>query len=81
MTTIPFANVYENLLDYLVEKATPDEILAFQPSAEDQQRTEELSEKNNAGTITSLEQQELQQILEVNALVSLLRAKALQASQ
>jgi len=37
---------YEMFLDYLVEKATPEEILAYKATLEEQERAEELTEKN-----------------------------------
>lgn len=71
--------VYDDLLDFLVEKATPEEILAFAPSEAAQERAEELLEKNNAGTLTPDEYAELQQMLQVDRLVSVLKARAIEA--
>lgn len=71
--------VYDDLLDFLIEKATPQEILAFNASKIAAERAEELLEKNNAGTLTSDEDAELQQMLQVDRLVSVLKARALEA--
>ncbi|MEZ4670300.1 MAG: hypothetical protein R3E39_20530 [Anaerolineae bacterium] len=71
--------VYDDLLDYLIEKATPQEILAFKASAAAEERAEELLEKNSAGTLTPDETAELQQMLQVDRLVSVLKARALEA--
>ncbi len=67
---------YDKLLDFLVEKATPEEILALRPSDEAQQRAEELTERNKAGVLTSEEAVELEQMRQLNRLVAMLKAKA-----
>lgn len=69
----------DDLLDYLVEKATPQEILAFEASEEAKERARELIERNNAGTLTAEERVEIEQILEVERLVTMLKARALAA--
>lgn len=67
---------YDKLLDFLVEKATPEEILALRPSDESQQRAEELTERNKAGALTPEEAVELEQMRQLNRLVAMLKAKA-----
>lgn len=71
-----FAPIYNDLLDYLIEKATPAEILAFQPSADAQARAELLLEHSSEGTLTPDERAELDQMLQVDRLVSVLKARA-----
>lgn len=71
--------VFDRFFNYLVEKATPQEILAFQISDEEQRRAEELTARNKAGTLTADEAAELEQMLEFNLLVGALRARALRA--
>lgn len=73
--------VYDELLDYLVSKATPDEILAFRPSPQAQARADELTERNKDETLTADERAELAQMMELDALISVLKAKALRAKQ
>ena len=68
---------YEMFLDYLVEKATPQEILAYKANPEEQLRADELTEKNKSGQLLADEADELQQMIEVNELVMLLKAKAI----
>ena len=70
---------YLDLMDYLIEKATPEEILAYKASEKEEQRAAELLEKNSAGTLTPEESEELQQMLEVDRLVSVLKSRALKA--
>ena len=71
--------VYDDLLNYLIEKATPGEILAFKPSKVAQERANELLEANSAGTLTPEEEAELEQMLQIDRLVSVLKARALEA--
>jgi hypothetical protein len=71
--------VYNDFLDFMIEKATPQEILAYSASSVAQERAEVLLEKNNAGTLTSEEAEELQQMLQVDRLISVLKARALDA--
>lgn len=70
---------YEMFLDYLVEKATPQEILAYHATPKEQERADALTEKNKNGELSAEEADELQQMIEVNELVMLLKAKALKA--
>lgn len=69
--------VYDELLDYIISKATPQEILAFKPSDAAQERANELTEKNKQGTLSPEEKAELGQLIELDTLVSALKAKAL----
>jgi hypothetical protein len=68
---------YDAFLDYLVEKATPQEILAFTVSDEDQERASDLLERQSAGKLNPDERLELDRMAELDRLVSLLKAKAL----
>ena len=70
---------YHNLLDFLVEKATPQEILAYKASSGEQARADELTEKNKSGRLTEAESQELNSMLELDLLVMGLKARALAA--
>lgn len=79
MTLSKLAPVYDHFLDYLVQKATPQEILAFRVSDEEQQRAQELTERNKAGLLSPSEDEELAQMLEFDLLLSALKAKALKA--
>jgi hypothetical protein len=79
MATTQLTPAFDDFLEYLVEKATPQQILAFQVSEAAQQRAEELTARNKAGTLTPEETDELNQMMEFNLLVSALKAKALTA--
>lgn len=78
MAAINIPTVYDELVEYLAQKATPEEILAFKVSDAAQERAEELLERNSDGTLTSEEHLELQQMLHFDGLVSILKAAALE---
>lgn len=78
---IPLHPAHESMLDFLVEKATPEEILAFQVSEAEQERTSELLDKQNEGTLTPEEETELEAIRQMDLFYMALRAKAVQALQ
>jgi hypothetical protein len=77
--TTHVAAVYDYLLEFLVEKATPQEILAFEIPELDRQHALELLERQDAGTLTADEAVELEQMQRIDRLVSALKAKALAA--
>lgn len=68
--------VYQELVEYLAQSATPEQILAFKVSDAMQQRADDLLDKNNEGELTSEETIELQQMLQFERMVSLLKAQA-----
>jgi hypothetical protein len=76
-TLIP--TIYDELIDFLVDKASPEEILAFKPSPRAQMRAEVLLDRNNAGVLTPEEQLELEQMLYFERRVALLKAQAAQS--
>lgn len=67
------------LVEYLAQTATPEQVLAFKVSATLQQRAEILTERNKAGELTPEEAVELEQMLETELLISRLKAKAAKA--
>lgn len=79
MVSPTLSPIYDELIEYLVQKATPEEILAFRLSKTAQERAEYLTEQNKAGVLTPEEKVELDQLIEFDQLVSLLKAKAVQA--
>ena len=68
---------YESLLDFLVEKATPEEILAFELTPQQLIRAEELSQKNKTGRLSDDEAYELDKMMQVELFIGALRARAL----
>ena len=72
-------SLHNELLDYPVEKATPQEILAFKASPEAQAYAQELLERQSAGRLTPEDAQILAQMEQVERLMSVLKAKALRS--
>jgi hypothetical protein len=72
-------SIYTQLVEHLAKTATPEEILAFKISEDAQQRADELLERNNEGELTPDESHELQQMLEFERMMTVLKAKALVA--
>lgn len=68
--------VYDSLLDFLVSKATPEEILAFEPTPAELRHIEDLTDKNKSGQLTPAEAAELEKTIEVELLIASLRARA-----
>lgn len=79
MAAMTSLQVFDRLIDYLIEKATPQEILAFELSPEDQEHVQELIFRNSADTITPEEKLELEKMAEFDLFVTVLKAKALKA--
>lgn len=76
---IPTSHVYDDFLDFIFEKATPEEILAYEASPKAQERAVELLERGSAGELTPEEIAELDQMLYTHRLVSVMKARALEA--
>lgn len=70
---------YDSLLDFLVEKATPEEILAFELTPQQVSRAEELSDKSKSGRLSDAEAYELEKMMQAELLIGSLRARALVA--
>lgn len=80
MTVMDVVSVYDEFLEYLAQKASHEEILAFKASDEAQHRADMLTEANKEGRLTPQEAVELEQMLQFNRLISRLKAKAIKSS-
>jgi hypothetical protein len=69
----------DDFLDYLVEKATPEEVLAYKATEEEQEYANDLLERGSAGLLTPEEKAELDAMLEAHRFVTVVKAKALKA--
>lgn len=76
MATAKLVPSYERFLDRVVETMTPEEILAFRVSDEEQERVDELLDRNNENQLTEAEQRELEQIAQFEELMTLLKVRA-----
>jgi hypothetical protein len=81
MTIAHVTAAYDYFLAFLVEKATPHEILAFEIPEAQRQRALELLEKQDTGMLTPQEIEELEQMQQIDRLVSALKARAAVASR
>ena len=66
----------EEFRDFMVTRATPEEILAFKASETAQARADELLDKNQEDVLTPDERFELEQMLEFDEWVRFLKIKA-----
>ena len=69
----------DTFADYLLEKLSPQEILDFQAPEEAQVYARDLIERNNAGTLSVEEANDVQQILQFERMMTVLKSKALLA--
>ena len=74
--TLPNLPFYEHVLDFLVESPSPQEIIAFRPSAAVQRRVNELVARNRERDLTAAEEEELDHYIQIDRMMSLLKAKA-----
>ena len=72
----PLTPIFDHFVDFLVEKASPREILNFQIPEQDKQRAMDLLDKQDVGDLTPEETSELHQMQEVDRLISILKARA-----
>jgi hypothetical protein len=70
---------YDTLFGYLVEKATPEEILAFQHSEDQRSHITDLLDKQDEGTLTADEMAEMETLWEVELFIMALQTKARKA--
>lgn len=74
-TNIPA--VYQEVLDFLIKRPTPEEIIAFKVSPQAQTRLSELLEKNRSATLSSMELAELDVYEQLEHMMILLKTRAL----
>jgi hypothetical protein len=68
--------VYQEVLDFLIQRPTPEEIIAFKVSTQAQKRLSELLEKNRSATLSSMELAELDVYEQLEHMMILLKARA-----
>ena len=72
---------YDHFLDFVIEKATPQEVLAFELTEADKQRAIELLDKQDDDALTPEEAAELEQMRHFERMLLALKARALRASR
>lgn len=78
-TDIPL--VYQEVLDFLIKRPTPEEIIAFKVSLQAQSRLEELLERNRSATLNSMELAELDVYEQLEHMMILLKARAFKRNE
>jgi hypothetical protein len=73
--------VYQEVIDFLIKRPTPEEIMAFKVSPKAQTRLEVLLAKNRSATISPMELAELDVYEQLDHLMILLKARALQRDE
>jgi hypothetical protein len=68
------AHIYRYILDFLVNQPTSDQIIAFRPTAEMTERLQTLLSRSQAGILTPVEQQELDEYERIEHLMMMLKA-------
>lgn len=68
--------LFSEILDFLVNSPTPEDILAFKPSDELEERLSHLMTKNKQDALTDDERNELESFLQVNHFVNMLKIRA-----
>ena len=64
------------VIDFLAAGTTPEALIAFRPSASVQERIADLLSRNQDGTLSSEEQSELDDFLQLEHLLILAKAQA-----
>lgn len=68
--------VYQEVLDFLIKRPTPEEIIAFKVSPIAQRRLSELLEKNRSATLSLMELAELDVYEQLEHMMILLKVRA-----
>lgn len=68
--------MFSEILDFLVNSPTPEDILAFKPSAGLEEQLSSLMTKNKQDTLSDDEQNELESFLQLNHFVNMLKIRA-----
>ncbi|MGC9524906.1 MAG: hypothetical protein ACP5D7_05130 [Limnospira sp.] len=71
--TLP-VHIYRYILNFIASAPTPEEIAAFKPTPEMQERLQTLLSRSKTGQLTSAEQQELDEYEQIEHLIIMLKA-------
>jgi hypothetical protein len=75
------AKSYDEIIDFIAAGTTPEAVVAFRPSDSVQQRVAELVERSTDGSISSDEQSELEDYLQLEHIMIMAKARARQHTQ
>ncbi len=79
--TIDIPAVYQEVIDFLIKRPTPEEILAFKVSPQAQMQLQALIEKNRSTALTPMELAELDVYEQLEYMMVLLKARALKSDR
>jgi len=71
----------DEIIDFIAAGTTPEAVVAFRPSDNVQQRVAELVERSKDGSISSEEQSELEDYLQLEHIMIMAKARARQHTQ
>ena len=71
------ARIYRYILDFLASEPTPEEIIAFRPTPEMQERLQTLLKRSKAGELTPTEEKELDEYERIEHLLVMLKSGSL----
>jgi hypothetical protein len=77
MAVVP-APAYDEVYEFLLSAPTPQQVIEFRPSRQLQERIRELLEANDEGLLASDQRAELDEFLQVEHFVRMLKIKARQ---
>ena len=72
---------YEEIFDFIAAGTTPEAVVAFRPSDSVQERVAELVERSKNGCISTEEQSELDDFLQLEHIMIMAKARARQYTQ
>jgi hypothetical protein len=67
---------YEEIIDFIAAGTTPETVVAFRPSEAVRQRVAELVDKSSDGNVSTEEQSELEDYLQLEHIMILAKARA-----
>ena len=76
MTTLETHTLFDEILDFLASTPTPEQIIAFKPSAALQSRLRDLLDDNQRGILNAEGQAELDDFSRMNHFMSMLKIRA-----
>ena len=75
MTTVVQPQVFEEIAEFLATFPSREQVLAFRPSPETQERARDLLRKSSAGELTDEEHEELEDFGRAEVFVRMLKAR------
>jgi hypothetical protein len=69
--------IYQYILQFLISSPSAEEIVAFSPTPAMLERVSVLMDKNRQGSLTPLEERELDEYVRINHFVTMIKARTL----